>query len=75
MVEVLAELRAQLARSGLRLGQVAVELSIPESTVSRYLNGSRTPPEDFPARFEAAVRSAARAQAAHLMVVAGEERN
>jgi predicted transcriptional regulator len=70
MVGVLAEMRAELARSGLRLGQVAVQLGVDESTVSRYLNGSRGMPEGFPERFAEAIRSAARLYADHLLSVA-----
>lgn len=73
MIEVAAELRARLARSGLKLGQVAVELGIDDSAVSRWLNGSRPMPPDFPERFETALRAVAKRQGEHLLTVAGEE--
>jgi hypothetical protein len=72
MNEVLAEMRAQLAHSGFRLGRVAVKLEMDDSILSRVLNGSRPLPEDLPGRFDQAIRDLAREEAERLLGIANE---
>jgi plasmid maintenance system antidote protein VapI len=67
----LADLRRQLAGSGVDQGLVAVAMGIHESTLSKILNGKRPVPADFSERLEAGIREAARQEAQRLMAVAG----
>lgn len=61
-----SEMRAALARLGIRGRDVAMEMGVGNSLFYKILSGGRTMPEGFEARFYAVVRAKAEAKAAAL---------
>lgn len=63
------ELKALMVARGVRQGDVAVKLGYDESSLSKFLSGARTWPEDFAANCERAINEVAREKAAQLLGV------
>jgi transcriptional regulator with XRE-family HTH domain len=64
------DLRRRLVGTGLRQGDVAKQLGMDESRLSRILNGRNSMPAGFPDRFAQAMRDAAEARSAELAAAA-----
>lgn len=74
MDPTIVELRAELARAyPLRNRDIAAELGIDDSLLSKILSGSRPMPDGFPEQFRTAVETAARKKAEHLLSIAGDK--
>lgn len=70
--EIRAKLKNRLARTPVRQGDIARQMGMDESQLSRILSGQRPMPEGFPRQFRAAFNVAAIATAGELLNAARE---
>lgn len=65
------EMKRKLVGTGIRQADIADALGVDQAVVSRYLNGRRGIPDDFPERFERAFDSLCIERARQLLNAGG----